>query len=473
MHHKQRDGWIKHIDFIIWDMVCLQLALLAACFVRNGLENPYEDVLYRNVALMLGLVQLIILVFGNNFKNVLKRGFFIEFSATVKQAVIIVLLGMGYLFLTKSGASYSRMIMGFTGAFYLLVSYVMRLLWKLIVRKRLERREGGKSLLVLTTTDKVARVVERMNQNNYNQYHLTGLVVLDEDRKGEVMCGLEVVSNADEVVDYVCRSWVDEVFINVEKEGCFSQDMLDAFNEMGVTTHLKLQGLENPYHREQTIQRVAGYSVLTYSVVNIPENEMMMKRVLDVLGGIVGCVLCGIILLVVGPMIMIASPGPVFFSQTRIGQNGKPFKIYKFRSMYMDAEERKAELMEQNEVADGMMFKMEDDPRIIKGVGHFIRKTSLDEFPQFFNVLKGDMSLVGTRPPTVDEWIKYDLHHRLRMVMRPGITGLWQVSGRSDIKEFEEVVRLDAEYIGNWSFGKDLRIILKTVGVILKGSGAK
>lgn len=148
----------------------------------------------------------------------------------------------------------------------------------------------------------------------------------------------------------------------------------------------------------------------------------------------------------------------------------------------MDAEERKAELMKNNKM-NGLMFKMDYDPRIIgsekrgkdgkpKGIGNFIRKTSLDEFPQFWNVLKGDMSLVGTRPPTVDEREKYELHHRIRMATKPGITGMWQVSGRSDITDFEEVVRLDTEYIEHWSIGLDIKILLKTVLAVLKNDGA-
>ena len=148
----------------------------------------------------------------------------------------------------------------------------------------------------------------------------------------------------------------------------------------------------------------------------------------------------------------------------------------------MDAEERKAELMIQNRVSDGMMFKMDWDPRIIgnkivngkqvTGIGEYIRSHSLDEFPQFFNVLLNDMSLVGTRPPTEDEWEKYKYHHRARLATKPGITGLWQVSGRSEITDFEEVVKLDTEYIDNWSIGLDLRILLKTVKVVLRKDGA-
>ena len=139
----------------------------------------------------------------------------------------------------------------------------------------------------------------------------------------------------------------------------------------------------------------------------------------------------------------------------------------------MDAEERKKELMEKNNIKDGLMFKMDDDPRIIKGIGKFIRKTSLDEFPQFWNILKGDMSLVGTRPPTQDEWDKYELHHRRRLAIKPGLTGMWQVSGRSEITDFEEVVELDTSYIEQWSLKLDIKILFKTVMVVFTGSGAK
>jgi lipopolysaccharide/colanic/teichoic acid biosynthesis glycosyltransferase len=151
--------------------------------------------------------------------------------------------------------------------------------------------------------------------------------------------------------------------------------------------------------------------------------------------------------------------------------------------MYMDAEKRKQELMAKNKIDSDMMFKMDDDPRIIgsekkdkhgrpKGIGNFIRKYSIDELPQFYNILKGNMSLVGTRPPTIDEWEKYDLGHRIRMSIKPGLTGLWQVSGRSGITDFEEVVRLDREYIENWNLMLDIKIILKTIIVVFKGNGA-
>ena len=191
--------------------------------------------------------------------------------------------------------------------------------------------------------------------------------------------------------------------------------------------------------------------------------DNFVKRAMDIAGGLVGCLLMGIITIFVGPAIYFKSPGPIFYKQERIGQNGRRFYMYKFRSMVMNADALKKDLMAQNRVKDGMMFKIKDDPRIIPGVGNFIRKTSLDEFPQFINVLKGDMSLVGTRPPTVDEWNKYELQHRIRMAIKPGITGMWQVSGRNEITDFNEVVKLDSYYINNWSIGLDITILFKTV----------
>ena len=176
-------------------------------------------------------------------------------------------------------------------------------------------------------------------------------------------------------------------------------------------------------------------------------NYVKVKRGVDFICSCFGAIILSPIFLLLIIAVKLDSRGPVFFKQKRVGRNGRYFYIYKFRSMYMDAEERKKELMEKNEMK-GLMFKMKDDPRVTR-VGKFIRATSIDELPQFFNVLKGDMSLVGTRPPTVDEFQQYKGYHKRRLSIKPGITGMWQVSGRSDIEDFEEVVRLDLKYIDN------------------------
>lgn len=191
----------------------------------------------------------------------------------------------------------------------------------------------------------------------------------------------------------------------------------------------------------------------------------------------------GTLFIFVAPAIYIASLESIFFAQERVGKNGKRFKMYKFRSMYMDAEERKVELMKDNKLGDEKMFKLDFDLRVIgnkilpdgthkTGIGDFIRRTSIDEFSQFFNVLKGDMSIIGTKLPLISETNFYEMHHRARLAIKSGITGMWQVSGRIDITDFEEVVRLDKEYITNWNIGLDIKILFKTILVVFRKDGS-
>lgn len=195
-----------------------------------------------------------------------------------------------------------------------------------------------------------------------------------------------------------------------------------------------------------------------------------IKRTMDIVGSLVGMVLLSPVYLAIALAVKLTSPGPVIFSQVRVGRYGRHFKFYKFRSMYIDAEARKEELLAKNESKDGVIFKMKDDPRITK-VGKFLRRTSLDELPQLWNVFIGDMSLVGPRPPVPKEVQEYTLEDRKRLDVIPGITCLWQIMGRSEIP-FREQVRLDKEYILAPSVWKDIVILLKTIPAILGGKGA-
>lgn len=202
-----------------------------------------------------------------------------------------------------------------------------------------------------------------------------------------------------------------------------------------------------------------------------PSVRSGVKRLIDVVGSIVGLIITGILFVPIAIAIKLDSPGPIFFGQTRLGWMGKPFTIWKYRSMYKDAEARKKELEAKNE-ADGKIFKMENDPRITR-VGRFLRKSSLDELPQFWNVLKGEMSLVGTRPPTPNEVDIYEVPEWQRLDVKPGMTGEWQVNGRSSIRKFEDIIKMDLRYQRNWSLMYDLNLILKTILVVFrKDSGA-
>ena len=270
--------------------------------------------------------------------------------------------------------------------------------------------------------------------------------------------------------EIITHKAIDEVFFAFD--GNRSVDLsvyLDFCRKVGVAVKI-LPALWKPGTHQWSVDSLQGVPFFTMHTTNFDANGIMYKRIMDLVGGTVGFLIFMVSYPFVAVAIKLDSPGPVLFKQKRVGQNGRVFGVYKFRSMYQDAEERKKELMDKNEM-NGLMFKIADDPRITR-VGNFLRKTSLDEFPQFINVLKGEMSLVGTRPPTLDEVEKYQVWHLKRMAAKPGITGLWQVSGRNKINDFDEVVKLDCQYLDQWRFSDDVMILLRTVAVVLKRKGA-
>ncbi|MEB3181320.1 MAG: anti-sigma factor antagonist [Nostocaceae cyanobacterium] len=233
---------------------------------------------------------------------------------------------------------------------------------------------------------------------------------------------------------------------------------------------LSLTGLEDVFQIEVATPTPQTSKIENQLPTTHPSVRSWMKRLIDIVGSLVGLVITAILFIPIAIAIQISDPGPIFFSQTRCGWMGKPFKIWKFRSMVVDAEARKSEV--KNQYEDSKLIKAEDDPRITK-VGRLLRKTSLDELPQFWNVLKGEMSLVGTRPPTPDEVERYEVPEWQRLDVKPGMTGEWQVKGRSTVKRFEDVIALDLEYQKNWSLLYDLQLIFRTVTILFnKNSGA-
>ena len=472
MYKKENNSWLKHIDFVILDILCLQLAFILAYEIRVAKGIPYLNPLYENIAFVLVIFQLLVSFFGESFSGVLRRGFLIEMKCMIEHEICVMLLAVLYLFMSQQGVMYSRGAFTIMCTLYFFIAYAARIGWKKVIRSRKFAEGEKRSILIITTDAKAANVVKALRGDSYGTYHLAGVALLDKNKTGSMIQSVPVVAGADDVTAYIHKNWVDEVFFALPEHVDIPKKIMKDCNRMGVVTHVQLAAL-NELGKNQVLEEIAGYMVLSSSINIVSSWQLLVKRLMDIAGGLVGCIFTGIIYIFIAPIMKVKSPGPVFFSQVRMGKNGKPFKIYKFRSMYMDAEERKKELMEKNNIKDGLMFKMDDDPRIIKGIGHFIRKTSLDEFPQFWNILKGDMSLVGTRPPTMDEWDKYELHHRRRLAIKPGLTGMWQVSGRSEITDFEEVVELDTKYIEQWSIGLDIKILFKTVTVVFTGSGAK
>ena len=482
MYRKDSKGWLKHADFILLDMLCLQIAFILAHKLSGYSINIYDQLLYRRMSVFLELADLLVIFVYGSMKNVLKRGHYKEFSITIQHTLLVGASALFYLFLFQEGQNFSRATLILTFVIYAVGSCLVRTLYKKFLAKRINTLDE-RSLLIVTSKDIANKVVQTMDETNYSKYKIAGISIIDEDLTGSLVGDYRVVANIENTANYVCQEWVDEVLIVTSNDVPYPSELIDQLTQTGVTIHLNLAKVTSVPGKKQFVEKVGGYTVLTTSINYASSFQLFLKRLMDILGGLIGCILTAIIFIFVAPAIYIASPGPIFFSQERVGKNGKKFKMYKFRSMYMDAEERKAELMAQNKIGDGKMFKMDFDPRVIgnkilpdgtkkTGIGEFIRKTSLDEFPQFFNVLKGDMSIIGTRPPLISETNLYELHHRARLAIKPGITGMWQVSGRSDITDFEEVVRLDKEYISNWNIGMDIKILFKTVLVVLKKEGS-
>lgn len=407
MYRKDSEEWLKHIDFIILDMICLQLAYILAIAISGYGFNPYATIIYRNMAVFLELADLVVIFAYGTMKSVLKRGYYQDFAVTLKHSIMVGALAIIYLFLIQQGQYFSRMALVLTVVIYLIFTYLVREFWKKFLRKKME--DGGERKLLIITTEAVAeQVVTNMQQNNYARYTLAGVAVIDVDWTGKQVSDVLVVANEETAPMYVCQEWIDEVLIVIPEALPYPSELIEKLTETGVTIHLNLAKITNIPGKKQFVEKVGNYTVLTTSINYASSKQLLLKRLMDIAGGIVGCILTGIICIFVGPAIYLASPGPIFFTQERVGKNGKKFKMYKFRSMYMDAEERKAELMKDNKLGDGKMFKLDFDPRVIgnkilpdgthkTGIGDFIRRTSLDEFPQFFNVLKGDMSIIGVR----------------------------------------------------------------------------
>ena len=459
----------KHIDFLIIDVLCLIISFLVSYlwYISDfkGLLNstPYRLLMFIEIA-----VCVTVTFFLQPHKNILRRNYIRELKAVITNALICYLLLIFILYASKSSAIYSRVAIGLTYLFFAILTFVLRQLRKFFLHKKSKNSiiSSNEKMLIVTDSKNLKSTIEKINSYNYEMFEIIGLCVLDKDMSGQKIDKYQIVVNKHDFLSYVCVSWVDEVYFAMDYSR-IPQNMIEGLAVAGITTNVRLSKIADLEGRQQSVKKLFNTTVINSSIIQRTNYQRFMKRALDILGGIVGSVITLLLSLVIGPMIYIKSPGPIFYKQERIGQNGRHFYMYKFRSMILNADELKKDLMDQNRVKDGMMFKIKDDPRIIPGIGHFIRKTSLDEFPQFFNVLLGNMSLVGTRPPTVDEWEKYQLEHRIRMAIKPGITGMWQINGRSKITDFDKVIEYDTQYINNWSLGLDIEILIKTVFVLL------
>jgi lipopolysaccharide/colanic/teichoic acid biosynthesis glycosyltransferase len=278
--------------------------------------------------------------------------------------------------------------------------------------------------------------------------------------------GEETPATIDEVLD---ANVIDDVLMVDASEGLDPNDILYSSSIRGKTFRTLLTTPLAPAGRYRTQALGSGEYLLTHESVPVGVQALAVKRLADIAGAILGLLLCGFVYVVFARRIKRETRGSVIFRQTRVGRNGRLFTLYKFRTMDSTAEKQHEELLQQNEMK-GHIFKIRDDPRITP-LGRTLRRLYIDELPQFWNVFKGEMSLVGTRPPTPSEVACYEPHHQRRLSMKPGITGLWQLYGNDEVKDFEEIVELDCRYIDTWSILQDCRIIFRTILRVARGGG--
>jgi len=469
MYEMGKVSWLKHIDFLLLDLLGFQLVFLIAYYVRTGMDINIVLSHYSEIVEIFIVLHIVTALFFENYKNILKRGYYKEIKAIVLHVSIVVLGMFVYMFFQQVSDIFSRIFFLMMYILAIILITMLRLLWKSVILKKINNAERKRSLVLVSNLEGADKIIEKLEADIFRNYNISGLIVTEEFGDNEEVNGIPVIADINNALDYLKKAVVDEIFISYIETEKFNQEFVNDCISMGMVVHYNFTNISN-IKGNIFIDQISDYRVLTTSIKIVTYKQMLVKRFLDIVGGLFGSFIAIGLMLVVVPIIKIQSSGPIFFVQERIGRNGRRFKMYKFRSMCINAEIMKKEFEKDNQV-QGHMFKIKNDPRVFP-FGRFMRKYSIDEFPQFFNVLKGEMSLVGTRPPTIDEYEKYEIHHKKRLAIKPGLTGLWQISGRSDIVDFEDVVKLDMEYITKWDFGLDIRILFKTIQVVFNRRGA-
>lgn len=469
----QKKSNLQNLIIILLDCSSIIVSLFMASFIKDtSLVEFFGRSTIVGIAASFIISYFVLYLAINLNTNIIKREPLAELFASIKINICIMIITTFILFFIRIVLDFSRAVFVYFFLINVLLMFLFHQVFKWYMIRIYKNRKSSTQLMIISTKKKAEMVVKAIAENTHWDYNVVAITLMDISQIGTYIDEIPVVADAGTLLSYCRQSSLDEVYFYVDDmEEEQLQYLLQELFSMGITVHMNIDLFRMDIGAQRALSKIGDYYAVTFANRIMPMRQALLKRLMDIVGGIVGMLVTAVLTIFIAPMIKIESPGSVFFAQKRVGKNGRIFKMYKYRSMYIDAEERKKQLMEQNEMS-GLMFKMADDPRITK-VGKLLRKTSLDEFPQFWNILKGDMSLVGTRPPTLDEFEKYKNYHKRRLSITPGLTGMWQVSGRSDIHDFEEIVKLDVKYIDEWSIGLDIKILLKTVGAVFKGSGAK
>lgn len=463
MHKHNRLAFLN-VDQIIIDVLSILFTYFLSYMIAGGFTYLYPIERYGWFLLVFLPIWVLTMYVCRMYHETTFMYYDRVIKSVVKSSVFSAALIAILMFSIKE-TMLSRLFFGIFTISSIIIVVSERFLYSYFFKKK--RGSNGNNVLVIGTKELYDRFLYYVKKTSINM-NIIGLLGMNDE------CTINDSANLvqdEELRTFLHDHIVDEVIFALPRDNvCKLEKYVHYFEEMGITVRMLLD-LYDLKVAKVHVSAVGTIPMITFHTTTLNEPQLWIKRIIDILGSAVGLFFTFVLGIFIALAIKLESKGPIVFSQKRVGLRGRVFKCYKFRSMYVDAEERKKELEKLNQVKGGLMFKVKDDPRITK-VGKFLRKTSLDELPQFFNVFRGDMSLVGTRPPTLDEVDRYANSHKRRISIKPGITGMWQISGRSAVNDFDEVVKLDTEYIDNWSLWLDLKILVKTVFVVFQRKGA-
>lgn len=463
----QQQVQIINTVFMICDAICIIFAGYAAYFVRRLVSERGFDI---NPDVFLASI-LIVVIANNYFMGRFKlygdqkvRSQWQLISKIAKAVIFDFIVVSAAIFFLKQ-TNYSRLFLILFAVMTFLTIYIQRYLLHTYLNQK-SNKFSLHQILIVGSPERGQIVKELLEKQLSWGHKVIGRLSLSPEACETNDC----LGSIERLPEILKQNEIDEVVFALGNSKQFVlSEYLHECRRIGVLVRI-LPSLWQSDDPSISVEKCQTVPFITIRSANLNATGLLYKRLTDLIGGLVGTILLFIMYPFVAAAIKLDSKGPAIFKQKRVGQHGRIFQLYKFRSMFDNAEELKNQLIQKNEM-NGNMFKVQNDPRITR-VGRFLRITSLDEFPQFLNVLKGEMSLVGTRPPTVDEVKTYLPDHLKRLSAKPGITGLWQVSGRNQIRDFDRVVELDCRYLDHWRFADDIKIIFKTIYVVLKRKGA-
>ena len=475
MYVRREKSWLKHLDFGILDVISIIVAFYIGYVCRHGADSGMANYYVRLLCILI-VLDICVSLIRSSHTAIVRRSYLREMLESVTHCVSIDGMALFLLFLMQETGIYSRESLLIYFVLHVIFTYILRCVRKHMLRKKMTCNPNVEQMLIFTNRDGAEQCVRELSQDEYRNYQVIGVVLMDdiyesadqtaavsgadqdalkvmqEAAATEEIEGVPVVSDYHGVRDYLMEHVVDSVFLNVQLDSRKSRRLNHELIRAGVTVHINLVRVPDDIPN-RTVERLGNYTVLTTGLHLASARQVMMKRLLDIAGGLVGSFLTVLISIFIGPVIYLQSPGPIFFAQERIGLGNKPFKMYKFRSMRV-----------QDEKQEKKCWTVQNDPRIT-GVGKFIRKTSIDELPQLFNVLRGDMSLIGPRPERpffVKKFQEVIPRYMIKHQVHPGMTGWAQVNGYRGDTSIAKRIECDLYYVENWTLWLDFKILFLT-----------